>query len=73
MASGRVDGKPPTNQTWWIPLSYAQPGGNFNDTKPKKWMTPEEESVEIDGLPEGDKPVIFNVQQKGFNIISIYL
>ncbi|KAK6617705.1 hypothetical protein RUM44_005293 [Polyplax serrata] len=50
---------------WWVPLSYTwQSYGNFNETRPKEWLAPEQENVVIRNLPCNDW-VIFNLQISG--------
>ena len=42
-----------------------QPGGNFSNTYNSIWMTSLDKTKSIDGLPDADTPVIFNVQETG--------
>lgn len=53
-------------QCWWIPISYTtETEKNFNETKPKKWLscTNEKETFEI---PEkDDRWMLFNIQGSG--------
>ena len=54
---------------WWIPITFVQPGGNFSNTYNSIWMTSDEKSKSIEGLPDADTPVIFNVQETGSCVI----
>merc|ERR1712223_1454284 len=54
------------NYMWWIPLTYAEAGGDFENTKNNLWMSDTEKSKKISDLPNADKAVIFNVQETGY-------
>ena len=55
-----------TDETrWWIPINFVQPGGNFSDTFSSVWLSSEESSKHIQGLPDRNAPVVFNVQETG--------
>eukprot|EP00088_Acartia_fossae_P031208 TRINITY_DN3213_c0_g1_i1.p1 TRINITY_DN3213_c0_g1~~TRINITY_DN3213_c0_g1_i1.p1 ORF type:complete len:964 (+),score=231.16 TRINITY_DN3213_c0_g1_i1:49-2940(+) len=52
---------------WWIPITFAEPGTTgFNNTYNNIWLNNNQWSSEVSGMPQKDKPVIFNVQQTGF-------
>jgi len=53
---------------WWVPISYAVPGGDFNNTKNSIWLSPEESTRVAKMFENVDpaKPVVVNVQQTGF-------
>ena len=50
----------------WVPLSFAAVRGDFSKTAPKGWLSKDEDSKEMAGMPNKDTAVIFNVQQTGF-------
>ena len=50
----------------WIPITYAEAGGDFENTKNSLWMSETEKSIEISNLPNADKAVIFNIQETGY-------
>lgn len=53
---------------WWIPISYAKAGGNFSETEPKFWLSPEDEYTDHHlaiKLRVGEA-LIVNVQETGF-------
>ena len=50
----------------WIPITYAEAGGDFENTKNNLWMSDIEKSKEITDLPNADTAVIFNVQETGY-------
>ena len=52
--------------SWWVPLTFSGPGAGFNTTYSKLWLGPDEGTKVVTGMPEGEQPVIFNVQQTGF-------
>ncbi|GLV42082.1 uncharacterized protein CBL_04959 [Carabus blaptoides fortunei] len=55
----------PTGQCWWVPLSYTTEDENdFNNTKPKIWLSCPKESQTIH-VPQNDKWLIFNIQASG--------
>ena len=49
-----------------MPITFAPAGGNFNDTKTKTWLSKDEESVTVSGLPNSRTAVVFNVQETGY-------
>ena len=51
---------------WWIPITFASPGGDFDNTKNAIWMSEEEKTKEIVNMPDDSTPVIFNVQETGY-------
>ena len=53
---------------WWIPISYTTPNGDFSDTKPKIWLSPNDpdQSVIHNTTIQNDEALIVNVQQTGF-------
>jgi len=56
-----------STERWWVPITFTTPGqGNFNNTYNNVWMSPQEGSKRITGMPAADKPVIFNVQATAF-------
>jgi len=54
------------NYMWWIPITFASPGGDFDNTKNAIWMSEEEKTKEIVNMPDDSTPVIFNVQETGY-------
>lgn len=53
--------------TWWIPITRTtETLPNFENTKPVIWMKQGQKEITIDGLPTGEKWIIFNLQQMGF-------
>ena len=63
MASGRESNE--ADQKWWVPLTHTYPGGDFENTYSKDWISPEDSSKKLSGMPSGNTPVIFNVQETG--------
>jgi len=51
---------------WWIPITFATPAGDFNDTYNSIWMEEKEKTKVISGLPDKETAVIFNVQETGY-------
>ena len=52
---------------WYVPINFATASNpNFNSTKPTSWMTKNETTKRITGLPESDDWVIFNNLQTGY-------
>jgi len=51
---------------WWVPITFAAVGGDFNNTDPKGWLSEDEESKQMAGMPSRDTAVIFNVQETGY-------
>ena len=52
---------------WYVPISFATASNpDFNSTKPTSWMTNNETTKRITGLPESDEWVIFNNLQTGY-------
>ncbi|KAK7788600.1 hypothetical protein R5R35_008941 [Gryllus longicercus] len=52
--------------TWWVPLTFTtQDNPDFNTTRPRFWLenTP---SVDIEGLPDENSWILFNLQQTGY-------
>jgi hypothetical protein len=41
------------------------PGGNFSNTFSSVWMKPNEKQKQIQGMPDKNTPVVFNVQETG--------
>ncbi|XP_067008196.2 aminopeptidase N [Anabrus simplex] len=54
----------PDNQLWYVPLNWATTSDEFEDTKPKAWLT--EETMDIENAISGDGWVIFNIQETGY-------
>ena len=50
---------------WWVPITFAAAGDNFNETFPKVWMKESEHELVVKELPNKDQAVIFNIQQTG--------
>lgn len=53
-------------ETWWIPVTFTSPGGNFNNTYNNIWMSDDERTKQVDGMPQENTAVIFNLQQTGY-------
>ena len=51
---------------WWIPITFAPAGGDFTRTKNEIWMGENEKTKTIQGLPDANTAVIFNVQETGY-------
>merc|ERR1719464_939165 len=51
---------------WWVPITFAPAGGNFNDTFPKAWLREDQERKRVSGLPDSETAVVFNVQETGY-------
>ena len=51
---------------WWVPITFAPAGGNFNDTFPKAWLREDQERSQVSGLPDSETAVVFNVQETGY-------
>ena len=51
---------------WWIPITFAPAGGDFSQTKNDIWIGEHEKTKDIDGLPDSNTAVIFNVQETGY-------
>jgi len=51
---------------WWVPITFAPAGGNFNDTFPKAWLREDQERIQVSGLPDSKTAVVFNVQETGY-------
>jgi aminopeptidase N len=60
-----VAGKEDLKSKWWVPITFATPSEDFSQTNVKVWMNPDEDVVSVDGLPEDDQAVIFNVKETG--------
>ena len=54
------------NYMWWIPVTFTAAGGDFENTKNEIWMSNTEKTKSIDGLPDADTPVIFNIKETGY-------
>lgn len=53
-------------QCWWVPISYTtQTEKNFNDTKPKHWLSCTNEKQTFEVPQDDDKWIIFNIQGAG--------
>lgn len=52
---------------WWVPLTHAAPGGDFENTYPMNWLKPKtpDSSIKVSGMPDKNTPVVFNLQQTG--------
>ncbi|XP_018019814.1 aminopeptidase N [Hyalella azteca] len=51
---------------WWVPVSYTtQSSPDFSQTQPTYWIPNTEESITIDGIPDGQW-VVFNLQETGY-------
>jgi aminopeptidase N len=57
---------------WWVPVTFSTPGGDFSQTNVKVWMNPDEDVVRLDGLPEDEQAVIFNVKATGKCLIILF-
>lgn len=65
----RTDAKRTPNQDykWWVPISYAKAGGDFNDTRSKFWLQPSDNgSVSFDIEASESDAIVVNVQQTGY-------
>ena len=51
---------------WWVPITFAPAGGNFNDTFPRAWLRKNQERIQVSGLPASKTAVVFNVQETGY-------
>ena len=51
---------------WWIPVTFTEAGGDFDNTKNDIWMSNKEKTKSISGLPNADQAVIFNIQETGY-------
>jgi len=51
---------------WWVPLTFAPAGGDFNNTNTKSWMKKQEKSKQVEGMPDRDTAVVFNIQEVGY-------
>merc|ERR1712038_1268486 len=51
---------------WWVHITFAPAGGNFNDTYPKAWLREDQERSKVSGLPDSETAVVFNVQETGY-------
>ena len=51
---------------WWVPITFAPVGGNFNDTFPKAWLSEDQERRQVSGLPDSETAVVFNIQETGY-------
>ena len=51
---------------WWIPITFVPAGGDFTRTKNDIWMGESEKTKTIQGLPDANTAVIFNVQETGY-------
>lgn len=65
-AQAKKSGSSKKTFRWWVPLTYTAPGGDFNDTRVKAWLTEKEASKRVEGLPAKDVPVVFNIQETGY-------
>ncbi|RZC35732.1 aminopeptidase N-like [Asbolus verrucosus] len=55
--------RPREETCWWVPLSYTNAKDlDFNSTKPKSWLSCPKETITVEGLPDENTWVIFNVQ-----------
>ena len=54
------------NYMWWVPITFVPAGGDFTQTKNDIWMAENEKSKTIEGLPDSETAVIFNVQETGY-------
>jgi len=52
--------------SWWIPLTFTTPGNTFDNTYSEHWVREGEDSKDMQGMPDKDTPVIFNIQQTGY-------
>jgi len=52
--------------SWWIPLTFTTPGNTFDNTYSEHWVREGEDSKDMQGMPDRDTPVIFNIQQTGY-------
>ncbi|KYQ50501.1 Aminopeptidase N [Trachymyrmex zeteki] len=59
--------------TWWIPITYTtQTELNFNDTVPRRWLTPNDQQIIILNVTQFDW-IIFNLQQTGYYRVNYEL
>jgi len=52
--------------SWWIPLTFTTPGNTFDNTYSEHWVREGEDSKDMQGMPDRDTAVIFNIQQTGY-------
>ena len=51
---------------WWVPLSYTTAGeSNFRDTTPKMWLPNNSDIHVIEGFPNDNEWIIFNLRASG--------
>ena len=56
-----------TAPRWWVPITFAPAGGDFNNTFPNTtWLSKDQESIKVSGLPDKKTAVVFNVQETGY-------
>ena len=63
---GEADKNDKAEYSWWIPLTFASPGGRWNDTYSNLWLEKGQQSKEVPGMPAANQAVVFNVQQTGY-------
>jgi len=51
---------------WWIPLTFTEADGNFNNTNTRDWMENSTHTKQVTGMPNRNTAVVFNVQQTGY-------
>ena len=51
---------------WWVPISYTTPGGDFDDTRPKIWIKPDDSEVIRKTNILDNQALIVNVQETGY-------
>ena len=66
LISKSADNPDKHNYMWWIPITFAPAGGDFSQTKNNIWMGETEKTKDIQGLPDANTAVIFNVQETGY-------
>ena len=59
------EAKKNASSKWYIPITYTTSNGNFNDTEPKGWLSPELNETVIPKILK-EKALIVNVQHTGF-------
>lgn len=52
--------------SWWVPLSWAAPGGDFNSTSPAAWLREGQHAIKLQGMPAREVALVANIQETGF-------
>ena len=48
--------------SWWVPLSWASPGGDFNSTSPAAWLGEGQHIIKLPDSPAKDIALVANIQ-----------